>query len=516
MSEEIELKLAMAPAALTRLRRHPLLRSLAGGRRSRKQQLRAIYFDTPDRRLAGQGVALRLRSDGKRILQTLKAPTAGASGLQRLRELEAEVKDWKLELDRIGEPDLVALLAEPGLADALVPVFETHVERRSLPIRLLDSEVEVAFDQGEIVAGPDRRAISEAELELLQGRPERLYQLALTLFEQTDFRIERQSKAARGHALADGSRPQPVEAERVRLGPEATTGDAFVAVVRSCLTQLLGNERALLAAIGDPEAIHQFRVAVRRLRAALALFTPAVAEEMERFLAGELEWLQEATGPARDWDVFALQTLAPLRHRMAQESGLDGLVERVEALRLDSQAAVLGLLRERRYTALLLKLEMALEDGSWARAAEAGAVAAPAAVPVEVFLQEQLAQRIAQVLRRGRKRDEADEASLHRLRIAGKKLRYAIEFFRSLLPKARVKSALAALKQLQDCLGSLNDAAVGHRLLAAASETAPRPLEARALGLVVGWQAARAETDLKQLRTAWKKTRRALTALAEA
>lgn len=515
MSEEIELKLAMAPEALARLRRHPLLRSLAGGRRSRKQTLIAVYYDTPDRRLAAQGIALRVRGDGRRFVQTLKAPVKEQSGLQRLLEFEAEVPGPALDLAQIGDPELGAVLAEPGVGDALGPVFRTTVERRLLPIRLIDSEVEIAFDEGEIAAGEQRQPLCEAELELKSGRPERLYQLALTLHEQIAFRLESESKAARGHALAKGTPPQPCLAQRLVLEEGCSAGAAFVATLRNCLHQLRANERAALGGCTDPEVVHQLRVAVRRLRAALSLFRPIVAEEPLAFLTLELDWLQEQLGPARDWDVFALETLAPLGHRLAAENGLKRLNDRVAQRRQESHAAALLALRDRRYTELLLKLELWLEEGGWRLPAAEGAAAAPADRPAYDLARAQLAKRTRQVLKRGRKRDEENEESLHELRIAGKKLRYAVEFFRDLLPKGQVKTALESLKELQDCLGSLNDAAVSRRLLAEAGEGGRRPLDARAEGLVLGWQAARVERDLRYLRRAWKRARKALAPLAE-
>jgi CHAD domain-containing protein len=119
------------------------------------------------------------------------------------------------------------------------------------------------------------------------------------------------------------------------------------------------------------------------------------------------------------------------------------------------------------------------------------------------------------LLKLGRQRNESDPASLHQLRIGCKKLRYAVEFFRSFLPKGVAKDALEALKELQDCLGSLNDAAVGQQLLEQAGEKPSRPEEARALGLLAGWQASTIDRDLGRLKRAWKHAKRNLSPLTE-
>lgn len=518
MSPEIELKLAMTPEALGRLRRHPLLRSLAGGRRLRRRLLVSLYYDTPDRRLAQQGIALRVRGDGRHFVQTLKAPPrdgGGEGGLQRLAEFEAPVGGETPDLALITDPELSQLLAEPGVGDALAPVFATRFTRHILPVRLIDSDIEVAFDEGEIEAGAVSEAISEAEFELKSGKPERLWQLALALLESSEFSLETRSKAARGHALAANQPPAPVLAERLTLASDCTAGQACVAVLRNALAQLHANARAVLAGARDPEAIHQLRVAVRRLRAALSLFRPILAEGVADWLAGEFDWLQAGLGPARDWDVFLLDTLEPLHRRLPDEAGLAALEAQAEAQRRASRAEAESVLRERRTTRLLLQLELWLEEGSWRRPMEPGALVAAAEEPAEVFARQALARRARQLLKRGRRRDEADEDSLHALRIAGKKLRYAVEFFRDLLPKGQAKAALESLRALQDCLGTLNDAAVGKKLLGDLGPGGRKAAEARALGIIVGWQTGRIDSDLGHLRRAWKQAKRALTPLAE-
>ena len=516
MTDEIELKLGLAPNDLKRLQRHPLLRSLASGRRLRKAALRSTYFDTPDRALAKRSVALRLRSDGRRFLQTAKLARSGdATGLQEMIEDEVEVVEAQLDLSKVTEPTIAALLAEPGLAEALSPVIETRIERALLAIRLIDSEVEIAFDEGEILAGGRSQPICEAEFELKSGRPERLVQLALTLHEHVDFRLLSESKAARGFALAEKLEPRPEPSTRLDLPEHASAGDCLVAIVRNCLGQLQANERVLLAGSEDPEAIHQLRVAVRRLRAAIGTFRPIIAEATGVELAEGLDWLQAATGPARDWDVFRLETLTLLLRRLSDDAGLKALVRRVDAERERAHEVALGALADRRYTAVVLRLVLLIQDQAWRRPPEPGQLIGPAEEPGALFAKEQLARRTRAVLKRGRDRDESQEASLHELRIACKKLRYSIEFFRSFVPKARAKGALESLRELQDCLGSLNDAAVGQRLLEQAGEGRHKASQARALGLVQGWQASRIEQDLAHLKRAWKRAKHSLAALID-
>lgn len=511
MSPEIELKLAMAPETLRRLGRNPLLRPLAQGRRMRRQSLVSLYYDTPDHRLAEAGMALRVRGNGRRFTQTLKAPTGeAAGGLQRLLELEAPVAGETPDLALIADPALAAFLADPEVGPRLAPVFATRFERRLLPLTFLDSEIELAMDEGVIEAGSLRESLSEAELELKSGRPERLWQLALALADGVELRLETRSKAARGHALATGRPPEPALAERLELPRAATAGEAFQAAVRNALRQLRVNEALVLAGHPDPEGLHQLRVAVRRLRAALSLFRPLLTDAVADLLGAELGWLQAALGPARDWDVFVLETLDPLSRRLPEEAGLARLEGFAAERRREARAAAEAALRSPRAVRLQLRLELWLEEGSWRRPAEPGALVTPAEEPAAVFARRALARRARQLLKRGKQRDEGDESSLHALRIAGKKLRYAVEFFRSLLPKGEAKAALESLRALQDCLGTLNDAAVGSRLLAQAGVAGATAGEARALGIIAGWQTGRIDADLRHLRRAWRRARKAL------
>ena len=78
----------------------------------------------------------------------------------------------------------------------------------------------------------------------------------------------------------------------------------------------------------DPEDIHQLRVGVRRLRALVSVFKTVLSEEARVYLRAELAWLHGALGPARDWDVFILETLTPLCRRLPDDPDLAALSRR--------------------------------------------------------------------------------------------------------------------------------------------------------------------------------------------
>ncbi|GAB5470816.1 MAG: inorganic triphosphatase [Rhodospirillales bacterium] len=509
MSDEIELKLAVAAADLARLRRNPLLRTLASGRRSRRVELESTYFDTPNLALKAQGMALRVRKQGKRRTQTLKvAKDKSLSTLREIRELEVDIAGDSPDIAAIDDADLRALLSEEAIAAHLKPVFTTRIVRHLLPLRLMDSEIEVAFDEGTVSAGEREDPVCEMELELLSGAPEYLLQLALAISEQVKIQLETRSKAARGYALAKARILPAMSAHRTELSRDATAGQAFEAIAKDCLQQMRTNEAALLSGNREPEAVHQLRVGVRRLRAALSLFRPLIASGVDVQLREDLGWLQNVLGPARDWDVFRLETLGPMTERLPETPGLTQLRTKADAVGEEAYDDAMAALRSHRYAVLLLRLELWLRNGAWC-----AADASDAERPVADFATEAVAKRAKQVLKRGKEQDPEVEETLHDLRIAGKKMRYALEFFRDVM-KEGAREAITLSKSLQDCLGSLNDAAVSRGLLDSLQERYRKDIDGKATGLVLGWQAHRVGKDLSQLDSVWAEVRPVVKRLA--
>ena len=495
MHEELELKLAVTPDDLRRLRRDPLIRSLAHSR-ARTKQLHTTYFDTPSLELRRRGMALRVRRVGNRRVQTLKVPGDGESGLQHYREYETEIAADTPDIERIDDANLRRLLAPEGVISDLKPVFTTAVSRSSLPLKLDDCEVELALDSGEITANGRTLPICEAELELVAGSSQRIFELALALHKRIAFRLETRTKAARGYHLSAEHGPTPQKATPLDLDGDMSVGDAFREATRNCLKQIRVNEAVvLLGQVGtrDPEGIHQLRVGVRRLRALVTVFRAALSAEAFALLKAELAWLQGALGPARDWDVFVLQTLEPLRRRLPEDPDLAALLDAAEARReLANQEAVAALLTSR-YTDLLLRIELWLDNGGWQ--SRAGGHQHPDRA-VGQFAAKALQHRAKKLHKLTRKWKTLPEAQLHEVRILAKKLRYTAEFFQALYPRKMVRGQLQAIARIQDTLGSLNDAVVTNALLADLAGDDP----GCATAIIKGWQSACIERDLAHFR----------------
>ncbi|MCJ2035328.1 CHAD domain-containing protein [Methylobacterium sp. J-068] len=492
---EIELKLQCEAGDLAELARHPFLQAAS---HEQSAFLTSTYHDTPDGDLRKAGLTLRVRRAGDAFVQTVKVASK-AAGLFDRAEWEGAIPGDRPDLAQLGETPLPALL-ETVSDPSLVPVFATLVERRSRSVSYGASRIEVAFDEGRIQTPSGDAPLWELELELKAGEPEDLFTLAQALSETVPLRLGALSKSARGFSLIDGTLRRPSKAGPVHLGPEATAGDAFRAIAQACTVQLRLNEDVFLHD-HDPEALHQLRVALRRLRSAFTLFKPVLAGDATAgHLREEIKRITEPFGHARNLDVFLGETLPAEVARRPDEPGLDDLRARLEAERSRAYDAVLSTLESPEWRGLVLELASWLETGTWRtlEAPERDRAAADYAADV-------LDKARKRIRKRGRHLDRLDPEARHRVRIEAKKLRYGADFFASLFTdkasRKRHKAFASALSDLQDHLGALNDQATAHAVLASLTVTPdhpPVPSETLfAAGLAAGDNEANARKLLK-------------------
>jgi len=502
--KETELKLRFAPDAIRRLAGHRLLR---GTGRPVGQRLRSIYYDTPALDLLRQRIALRTRQENGAWVQTVKGEGAVHAGLHERAESEARVAGPEPDLSRIEDGALPAALRRPGIRDELRPVFVTDIRRSHRLLELAGGTIiEASIDHGVIRSGDRVEPLTELELELKSGDPAQLYELALKLQENVPLVLENRSKAERGYALQGAVEESPVKARPTELDGDMSVSDAFKAVIWANLTHLQANERGMLAA-ADPEYLHQMRVALRRLRSALGVFSPPVPASEAEPLARHLKWLGSRLGPARDWDVFVADTLPPIESEFGAHGELRAFCVRCSELRRMANASARRAVRSRRYQRLVLRLAAWIAAEGWHLPAQAPADALK--MPVTEFASGVLEKRYQRVRKRGRRLAKRSPAELHRLRIAIKKFRYATDFFASLYEGKTARDMLKRLAELQDILGAMNDAATVSGLMRQGFGGArgKRVLEAR--GILLGWSRGRAVLLKHRLKGAWKTFRAA-------
>ena len=446
--EEIELKLQVPASS-----RAAVDAAVAGRARAPRQRLRAVYFDTAERALARSGMALRIRHEGRRRIQTLKA--AGDDGITRF-EHEVALADPPAE-DALADPALHAgtpagdrllkLLHKAG-SPALVALYRTDILRRSRRLRTPLGVVELSFDQGAVIAGDERAPVSELEIELVSGSAGAVVATARGWALRHGLWLDTRSKAERGDLLARGEAMAPHRtASPVALSESMSLAQGRRAVLLSCLEQVSVNGSQVASGCYGDEHVHQLRIGLRRLRTALRLFGDGAPAGDIGLRAAELF---RHLGAARDRAAVA----QPLEQALNAALAEMGLPLRAPPLPAgEAQVEPAQLMRLAPAQSLLLDL-LALTQAPAAAAEQAQAGS--------------LRQRLVQHIRRwhGTVRTDArrfaalDDTARHTLRKRAKSLRYGIEFAAGLFNRREVKRYLKPLRRLQECLGEITDTTV--------------------------------------------------------
>jgi len=491
---EIELKFQVPAAS-----RRAVEAAVAAGD-SQRTRLQAIYFDTPDRRLAAVGLALRLRKEGRRWVQTLKA--AGSDAMQRLEHNVPLVGAWAVPAGTLPGADPQRHAGTPGgelLSAALAPhdgeatpprlaaLFRTDVWRRTRTLRTTGGTVELAFDTGEIIAGERRAPVSELEIELVRGQPGAVIAVARRWVHRHALWLDVCSKAERGDRLARGVVAGPaVKAGAGQVEAALGADAARFAVVSGCLRQILPNASETARGHGGDEHVHQLRVGLRRLRTALRFFE-GWTTPVDSAWAARLSVLFGQLGVARDRDALAASLLPALRQAGAPMFDLP---------QAPAGPTPAELLQAPAATLLWLDLLAWLSEPP-------PPAAAPSAAHSEPPLVEAVGLRLQRwhrgVVRAAPRYAGLDDVARHQLRKRVKRLRYAADFAVSLYKPKAAAIYLRALEQAQDSLGRYNDLCVGLEAYRGAVGDDPRAWFA------IGWLTARREVLLAESDAALKR-----------
>ena len=448
---EVELKLALDPDDLGRLRNASAL----AGAKPKTNIVDALYLDTREREIARSGMALRIRRTGRRWMQCVKAGTSGAGGLHSRHEWEIERPGPHVDLSLFRDTPLAELPGVESLHERLSVAFRVTYERTAWIIApKAGTRLEVAFDIGEVRRGKHAEPICEVEIECVEGDAMAAFDLALQLNEVAALRPSAVTKAQRGYRLMRAKPRRPVRAEPSRVTFDMTPAEAAAAIVAGGLEQLQANEEGLLLA-GDPEFVHQARVALRRIRSALRMFAKPIGVERANAWRKELSYAARTLGDARDWDVFVTETLPAILASHAAQGGVQRLRESAARRQAQARTSAREAIRSSRYARAILEVSRWLATP--AVAGDAGSLEDFAAK-----LLRKRHQRLADDLAR---LPEADMAERHRARIDAKRLRYVVEGLAPALDALAARRYARQLSRLQDALGSANDAVAGERLL---------------------------------------------------
>lgn len=464
VSEEIELKFTLPVAALQLLAKSGL--SGMDATKPKSAPLTSRYYDTPDRLLARQGVALRVRNKGDKWLQHLKWRGSDDDFIGGSKRTEWE---WPVAGPE-PQPHCIDLAIRHDLNlpanwhRQLAPVFETAVQRHSQNIRVDQSLIELACDIGVLRAGDAERTIAEVELEFKNGNPAQLYRVARRLVAETGARLAGGSKAEQGYRLADGCPPASRKSTAAKLLIDDTGHTALARQAGKTLADLLINQEVVIAGSG-PEGVHQMRVALRRLDAVMRPLRHLFDSPQSVTLMDELKWLRQTLGPLRNWDVFIGETLPALQR--AKSGKFDwccavSLQEAAQTNRIEAQNAVSAALNDHRYAALLLNLTL-LAVGDLPLAADKS----PMQQRFQGLASRWLIEQLTAMDYRGRHLYRLSPHHQHRFRLRIKKTRYVAETIAVLTPNSPLKPVARHMAKLQNRLGYLNDRFTAVELLEA-------------------------------------------------
>jgi len=451
--------------------------------------LDAVYYDTTDLRLARWGCSLRHRTDEG---WSVTLPSAEAEGPQDCREVTFEGR-W----DQI-----------PAGAQALVRSYARHASLQQIArLRTVRKPWSVIDASGRSVA-----EIVDDDVSTYRGvgPAGRFREIGIEPAEEADLRIleeivsglraagagpvTRMSKLARALGRAVLQDADVVIAEP---GENAGVGEIVEAAFARSVRRFMVHMPAVQLG-RDPEALHQARVATRRLRSDLRTFGPLLDDQWVSSLRDELRWLGGSLGTVRDIDVLTLR-LETTSEQLPKTDRypLHVIMTMLEAARKRRRRALLEATDQERYLDLLDRM---------VEAANAPRLLPPSEhAPREELLElvrapfEWLRQTVLELP------GQPADADLHRIRIRAKRVRYAAEAVAPMVGKKALRFAAAAAA-LQDTLGELQDAAVAHAWLDQAAQD--HPAAAFAAGQLAGLELVRADAARSGWGTPWQELSR--------
>ncbi len=507
---EVEAKLLVPRAA--DLRAMAAIESLGPYRfvARRTVPLHTRYFDTADFALARNGVALRVRRAHRRWELTAKWRGSVEGVVHSRPELTVALASPPGDPFRIENPDLAARFAALVAGRPLHCVLVTDIRRCAVDVLSLGDEggetvlAEIALDRVHLHGehpGPSER-YGEVEVELRTGDLGDIERIVVLLGERFHLEPSTETKFSRGMALLHRFR-LPAELS-IDLEPDDSVARAARKLMARQLTVLRDGD-ARLRGGSDADAVHDMRVAVRRMRAVVRGLRDGFPPPMFESLYEELRWFGRELGTMRDLDVQlaredALATAMP----PALRSGLDEYREHLHRRREEALAGVRLVLDSRRYFQLLQRLERFVDGRT--RAPASG----PGGRPAVALAAETIAKAHHKLTKRGDKAGaEPLPEELHAVRIRAKRLRYGLEQFGMLAGKP-ARRAAARLAELQDVLGAYNDSVTAAGFVRSyvdgLGKTAS-PAALLALGAVVSAEIGRGEKLRRKFAKVWRRLR---------
>ena len=452
------------------------------------------YLDTPDWQIYKAGYALRLRREDRVTFLNLKTLNKnGSAALHQRGEIRQAVTPREASnLNLPGSGPVTSRLAVLVNGQPLRQLFAIKTQQRRFPVAddpADQPKAEISLDRCSVLI--DRREVDhfdELEIEMLAGgTPDSVHELSLKIADACVLVPLEATKFERALAI---SGLEPSDAEKAldtHISHDTPARVAVCAIIQRQLTRALAHE-ARVVAEGTAQAIHDMRVAVRRARTYLSLFSAALPAQGTSVLKRDLRWLGDQLGAVRDIDVQLERIEGRKKAPAAAERYRRYLGVRREA----AYARLLKALGSRHYEQLLSRGAALLKVPGQLRVHDQR-------LAFESFLARIAIQTLDRVSKDGNRVNTSSLRALHRKRIRAKHARYCLEAGRPILPRY-TRQAIESLVGIQDYLGDLQNAVVGRRMLEAFSTSRNSGLTRQGL-IDVGRMLAKEEQQIATLRS---------------
>jgi triphosphatase len=489
--EEIEWQLEAVDLGLVEnwLKGHPSAAGLAIVP-ERASELADVYYDTQDWRFYRAGYAMRVRRENESAEATMKARVPAKGGIRRRREI-SEPMEGILTLKGISGPVGERVRRLTGSAD-LHPLFEVRTRRRTFALRTDSTETpssgeivedtsgnirpqnseqdaivaEIALDESEIFAnGGASTHLNRVEVEV--GSDDAIHDgvgdFVEVLREALKLRPTGTSKFKTGLSVAGLNPEVAPDLGPTEIDATLSAGEVAFAILRRHFGAMLAHEPGVRLG-EDPEELHDMRVATRRLRAALKLYSDALPKRSERY-ERDLRWVAGALREVRDLDVHL--------QRLSEESSRNGeVLEEVVSLlrerRVEARRRMLEALDSNRYERLVASFSGTLRRGRSPTPTSPVLEAAPELVRDRYKKVRKSANTLS---------EDSPPEHFHDLRKKGKRLRYALEPLQEIYGK-QARKMVKLLKNMQDDLGDHQDLIVAAGLMEELGVAGDRPPQA--------------------------------------
>ncbi|WP_343595142.1 CHAD domain-containing protein [Acinetobacter sp.] len=475
---EIELKLQIPAHNFDALNKAFLTKT------TQEIDLHARYFDTEDCLLAKNLMAIRIRKENTRWIQTFKS--SGESHLQRFEhefDLGSSDEIPNLNLDIYQQHPQALKLLNQALGSnwqQLQLQFETIVHRRYRLMNVNGSKIEVCLDLGTLKSLQQERPIQEIEFELKSGDLTDLIDLTSQWVNRYHLWLDVRSKAERGHLLAQGKLVSPATtAKALQLDKASLPENALKAMIANSLEQILPNVAAIAEQIAEPAHIHQARVGIRRLRSALQSFS-AWSKQIDPAWAAQVTELFRQLGTSRD-ETVVYQEILPK------------VIEAGFSIDLAQPTPCTTVLAQVFQDPITTQLWLDLLDFAYTPS-----LAAHQKKNLKKKADKVLTMLHGKILKNAIQYQKLSIEQKHRLRKQLKRLRYSIEFVKDLYPEHKINDYLEQLAPVQNALGQYNDTLIAEHVFK--QNTQKSSSQTSAINWLKGQHPAHEKQVLKKLK----------------